>query len=90
MAKTASDIGLTPSQIRGARGILGWSITDLAVAARVSISTIQRIEDIQPQPVSDSTRILVRGALEKAGVRFLPDEGEGEGLRLTRPDSKRA
>jgi hypothetical protein len=62
--------------------MLDWSITDLAKAAHVSVSTIQRVEDIQPQPVSDSTRVVVQCALEKAGVRFLPDEGEGEGLRL--------
>ena len=70
--------------------MLDWSIIDLAEAARVSVSTVQRIENIQPQPVSESTRATIRGALEEAGVRFLPDEGEGEGLRLTRPDSKRA
>ena len=70
--------------------MLDWSITDLAIAARVSVSTIQRIEEVQPQPVSDSTRVAVQGALEKAGVQFLHDEGEGEGLRLTRPDPKRA
>ena len=70
--------------------MLDWSMIDLANAARVSISTVKRVEEVQPQPVSDSTRDAIRGALEKAGVRFLPDEGEGEGLRLTRPDSKRA
>lgn len=68
--------------------MLGWSITDLAEAAHVSVSTIQRIEDIQPQPVSDSTRLAVQGALERAGVRFLPDEGDGSGLRLPLPGPK--
>jgi DNA-binding LacI/PurR family transcriptional regulator len=70
--------------------MLDWSITDLAVAARVSVSTVQRFESIQPQPVSDSTQSAIQGALEKAGVQFLPDEGEGAGLRLIHPDSKRA
>ena len=68
--------------------MLGWSMTDLAVAAHVSLSTIQRIEDTQPQSVSDSTQSAVQGALENAGIRFLIDNGEGAGLRLLSPVSK--
>lgn len=62
--------------------MLDWSITDLAKASRVSVSTIQRIENIQQRPVSEGTHAAIQGALEKAGVRFLTDEGGGDGLRL--------
>ena len=79
---------LSFAQIRGARGMLDWSMLDLARAARVSLSTIQRIEDVEPQPVSEDTRALIQGALEGAGVRFLTDDGDGAGIQLLRPESK--
>ncbi len=36
--------------------MLDWSMTDLARAAHVSLSTVQRGEEYQPQPVSDEVR----------------------------------
>ncbi len=73
---------LLPAQIRGARGMLDWSILDLAQAAQVSVSTVKRVEEMDTQPVSDDTRSKIQGALERAGVRFLDDVGEGTGLRV--------
>ena len=71
-----------PAQIRAARAMLGWSMTDLAKAARVSVSTVKRVEDAGPQPVSEGTVGMIRDALETEGVRFLPDDGNGPGLRV--------
>lgn len=73
---------ITPTQIRGARGMLDWSIPDLAVAAGLSISTIKRMEMAGSQPISKDAFAMTRAALEAAGVRFLSDTGEGIGVRL--------
>lgn len=73
---------LTSTQIRGARAMLGWSMVALAKAARVSISTLKRVEDEGPRPVSDAILAMVRDTLETEGVRFLADDGNGLGVRL--------
>lgn len=62
--------------------MLGWSMMDLAKAADVSISTIKRIEFTLPQPVSGFMVITVRETMEAAGVMFLPDDGNGLGVRI--------
>lgn len=72
----------TPAQIRAARGMLDWSMTNLADAARVSVSTIKRYESEGDQPVSADTIALMQDALETEGVRFLSDDGNGPGLRF--------
>ena len=74
---------LTPAQVRGARAMLDWSMVELAYAARVSVSMIKRIEDAE-RSVSDDLCNVVRDALETAGVRFLPDDGNGSGMRFRR------
>lgn len=73
---------ILPAQIRAARAMLDWSMTDLAKAARVSVSTVKRVEDGGPQLVSAGTVSLIRDALETEGVRFLNDDGNGPGIRL--------
>ena len=62
--------------------MLGWSMVVLAKAARVSVSTVKRVEDEGPQPVSDAILTMVRDTLETEGVRFLADDGHGLGVRL--------
>ena len=71
-----------PAQLRGARGMLDWSMVDLARAARVSVSTVKRMEMAEVQLFPDEIHARVRAAFEAAGVRFLDDEGDGRGLRL--------
>lgn len=71
---------ITPAQVRGARGMLNWSMMDLANAAGISVSTVKRLELAQPQPVSGAVFATVQAAFERAGVRFLADVGEGVGL----------
>ena len=66
---------LTPAQIRGARGMLDWSRADLALAASMSVTTVKRVEQGSPLPVSDDVYSAIQIALEKAGLRFLR-EGE--------------
>ena len=77
---------LSPALVRGARGMLDWSLVDLARAAAVSVSTIKRIEKGQPYPVVTTSKLAsIQRALEEAGVLFLLDDGRGPGLKLCRP-----
>jgi predicted transcriptional regulator len=75
---------ITPSQIRAARGMLDWSMVNLASAARVSVSTVKRIEDGLSDPMTERTIALMQDALETEGVRFLTDDGNGPGVRFRR------
>lgn len=72
---------LTVSQLRGARGLLGWSQSDLAKAADLSLPTVKRVE-LETVQVSDEARDAIRRALETAGVIFVAENGEGPGVRL--------
>ena len=78
---------ITPAQIRGARGMLAWSMLDLARASSLSVSTIKRAELVGSQPVSGDALLLIRTALERAGVSFLfvPFVPDTASLRLLRP-----
>jgi transcriptional regulator with XRE-family HTH domain len=70
-------------QIRAARGLLGWSQTELADRAELSLPTIKRMEREDGGPaVSDDAKEKVRSALEKAGVEFIAENGGGAGVRL--------
>jgi transcriptional regulator with XRE-family HTH domain len=73
-------------QIRAARGLLGWSQTQLAEAAGRSLPTIKRLEREHDEgaAVSDDVREAVQAALEKAGVEFIPENGGGAGVRLAK------
>jgi transcriptional regulator with XRE-family HTH domain len=69
---------MTPSQCRGARGLLDWSQTDLARAAGVGLSTVYDFEKNR-RAVSREKVQAIRIALEIAGVMF--DGGNG-GVKL--------
>jgi transcriptional regulator with XRE-family HTH domain len=73
-------------QIRAARGLLGWSQSDLGEAAGLSLPTIKRLEreDGEGPAVSAVARKAVAQALEKAGVEFIPENGGGAGVRLAK------
>ena len=61
---------LTGEQIRGARGLLDWSLAQLASASGVSVSTIKRMEDGSEGSTRPSKAEAVRRALETGGVSF--------------------
>jgi transcriptional regulator with XRE-family HTH domain len=72
---------LTPSQIRMARAALGWGVRDLAKRAGVAANTVSRFENGSGAMVDTLARI--QGALERAGVVFIPaDHTGGPGVRL--------
>jgi transcriptional regulator with XRE-family HTH domain len=78
-------------QIRAARGLLGWSQTQLAEAAERSLPTIKRLErdDGEGPAVSDDAREAVQTALERAGVEFIAENGGGAGVRLSKRSRKK-
>ncbi len=61
---------LNGAQIRGARGLLDWSLAQLSSASGVSVSTIKRMEDGGEGTTRASKSDAVRRALEGGGVAF--------------------
>ncbi len=73
------------SQIRAARGLLGWSASELAERSEVTLRTIQRFETAEGVPPNRSgTLDKVRAALEAQGIEFLGDPETSPGVRLRR------
>lgn len=72
----------TPAQLRAARGLIGWSQTDLAEKSGLSLPTVKRVEADLGIRVSDEARFKLREALEAAGVEFIAENGGGAGVRL--------
>lgn len=63
---------LTGAQLRGARGILNWSVRDLADRANVSPAVIRRLEERDDAPAEpDPANAPLKTTLEQAGVQFL-------------------
>ena len=77
---------VTVQQIRGARGLLGWSQSKLATAAQLSEPTVKRFETGVAR-VSDAALAKMVAALEGAGVEFIPENGGGSGVRLRKQRS---
>ena len=63
---------LTGAQLRAARGILNWSVRDLAETAEVSASCVRRLEETDG-PLMASERAIepLRNTLDRAGIEFL-------------------
>jgi DNA-binding XRE family transcriptional regulator len=76
-------MNITPAQCRGARGLLDMTQVELAAASEVSLRTIVHFEANQRTPVP-AVMTAIRGALEDAGVEFIPENGGGAGVRLKR------
>ncbi len=65
---------ITGRQIRGARGLLGWSSKDLARKAKLTAATVRHIEadEVQPQ---EKSLVALLALFDKHGVEFQEDEG---------------
>ena len=72
-------------QLRAARGLLGWSQTQLASRAGLSLPTVKRVEGGYGPRVSDEARAKLQRAVEAAGILFIDENGGGEGVRFRRP-----
>ncbi len=74
---------ITGSQIRAARALIRWTADDLAKASGVGVATIRRAELIDGIVNMTAPNVAaVQRALEEAGVIFVPENGEGAGVRL--------
>lgn len=72
----------TGAQIRAARGLLRWSVADLAEASGISRATIRRLEESDGPPShSDPALAPIGSALSEAGVEFLFPELGKPGVR---------
>lgn len=65
---------ITTAQIRGARGILGWSQQDLAQRTGISATSIGAIENNQTTP-RESTLSTIRKTFENGGIEFIGLDG---------------
>jgi ribosome-binding protein aMBF1 (putative translation factor) len=75
---------LTAEQSRAARGWLGWSQSDLASRASVSLSAVRDFEKGRHTPIRNNLAAMLR-ALEHAGMRMEFDaDGKALGVRRTR------
>jgi transcriptional regulator with XRE-family HTH domain len=73
---------MTIEQLRAARGLLGWSQSELAARAGLSLPTVKRVEAGTGPRVSDEARAKLQRALEAAGVEFIGESGEELGVRF--------
>ncbi len=71
---------VTSAQVRAARGLLNWTVRDLAEKSGVHRNTVTKIE--ADTAVHGPTIAAVIHALEAAGVEFIPENGGGAGVRL--------
>jgi ribosome-binding protein aMBF1 (putative translation factor) len=82
---------VTGAQCREARSLLSWSRPTLSAATDISPATIGRFERLgrMPQPQKQAVqveRILVlRAALEAAGIDFIQTNGGKASVRLAKP-----
>lgn len=73
---------MSPEQSRAARGWLGWSQTELAKRASVSLSTVRDFENAHRVPIANNLDAM-RRAIEGAGVRLLfREDGEPVGITI--------
>ena len=72
-------VTISAGQLRAARGLLGWSQTDLAEAAKIGRATIADFESGKREPYVRTIDEL-RAALESAGVEFT--NGDQPGVRM--------
>ena len=77
---------MTPEQCRAARAWLGWSQEELAVVAKVSLSTVRDFEKGRRKPIINTLEAMKK-ALEVKGISFknLPD---GKPLGIDWTDSQ--
>jgi transcriptional regulator with XRE-family HTH domain len=69
--------------MKAARALLGWSQSDLARESGVSEATVKRLEAAEGEIGGRTgTGEKLRNTLEAAGVEFIPENGEGAGVRL--------
>ena len=77
-------------QLRAARGLLGWSQSELARRAGLSLPTVKRFETQSGIRVSNDAQTKLQNALEAAGVSFIEENGGGPGVRLRKRQHRKS
>lgn len=74
---------ITGLQIKAARALLRWTATDLADAAKLSMPTIQRLEQFDGLPAGHMKTInSVFQVLQRNGIEFIGSPEDAPGVRL--------
>jgi DNA-binding XRE family transcriptional regulator len=73
---------ITIEQLRAARGLLGWSQSELGERAGLSLPTVKRLEGGYGPRVSDEARAKLQRAIEAAGIDLIDENGGGLGVRF--------
>jgi transcriptional regulator with XRE-family HTH domain len=73
---------VTVEQLRAARSLLGWSQSELAARAGLSLPTVKRLEAGFGPRVSNDARGKMQQAIEAAGIEFIDENGGGSGVRF--------
>jgi hypothetical protein len=74
---------ITGAQIRAMRGFLGWRPSRLATESKLSVLTVRRAEERDGiPPINASSFDALQNALEAAGIVFLDEDDDGQGVRL--------
>ena len=76
------NLAIAGAQLRAARALLGWSQTELANQAGMSLPTVKRVETDRGPKVSEEARLALQRALVQGGVEFIDQNGGGPGVRL--------
>ena len=75
---------LSSGQIRAARALLRWTADDLAKESVIGVATIRRLELQHGVPKTNTnTLVLIKKALEGAGIEFIGDPDNSPGVRLS-------
>ncbi|WP_242219430.1 helix-turn-helix transcriptional regulator [Shinella zoogloeoides] len=72
---------ISPAQCRAARALVEMDQAKLAEAANVSRNTVVDFEKGRRTPNTNNL-LALQSALEAMGVIFVPENGEGPGVRL--------
>lgn len=67
--------GLTGAQVRGAMGLLGWSVSDLSKESKASESTVSRLTKAGVK--SRLVAMMIRMTFERHGISFGLEYGDG-------------
>lgn len=75
LARRGLEQAVQGAHLRAARGLLDWSMADLAEASGLSLSTIRRLEEGSEGPAARSRHAAIE-ALRRAGIGFVLVEGD--------------
>ena len=80
--KSSTAIKMNATQCKMARVATGLGLRDLAEKASVSPNTISRLE--RGEDLKTATVRAIQTVLEAEGVEFIPENGGGAGVRLSK------